>query len=507
MSFAKQHMRWIAPVAILVLAAWLRFWALDQPSTLVFDELYYVRDAVTQLVHGYPTVWTDFGPEFSGERVRAFLDQASSIAHPPLGKWLIGLGLLCFGPESAWGWRVAVASAGVLTVALTMRLGWLLSRSRWVAYLAGFLLALDGVHIVLTRVALLDGFLTLFVVLGAIFVVRDWQQSSMLRGGLQGALRWHRPWLFAAGLTFGAAAAVKWSGLYPLAAFLVLLTLGDLLRRINRTRLLRAKGLAPSSWRVALSTLWQGFATALIALPAAALAYVTSWIGWILNPGGQNRHEGQPWWESLWQWHVDAFAWHSTLDAQHPYQANPLGWPLGLRPTAMYSERVDGYVSAISPLPNVLITWGGVIALLFLLWVVLDRIVFAVRGRVVSPLLGSTVAASAFVLTGYLSGWLPWVLTPSRPAVYQFYSVVMTPFAALAFALVLAAFARLDGRTLTGTILVGAADPHVLQARRIAVALLLALILVLSLLFWPVWSGIPIPEWFYRAHRWLPGWV
>ncbi|MDI6023932.1 phospholipid carrier-dependent glycosyltransferase [Leucobacter sp. UT-8R-CII-1-4] len=503
MSFAKQHLRWIAPLAILAVAAWLRLWSLDKPGTLVFDELYYVRDAVTQLVYGYPTVWTEFGPEFSGELARAFLDQASSIAHPPLGKWLIGLGLLFFGPESAWGWRVAVASAGVLTVALTMRLGWLLSRSRWVAYLAGFLLALDGVHIVLTRVALLDGFLTLFVVLGAIFVVRDWQQSA----GLQGGLHWRRPWLLAAGLTFGAAAAVKWSGLYPFAAFLVLLTLGDLLRRINRARLLRARGIVQSSWRAVLSAMRQGLATALIALPAAALAYVASWTGWIVNPGGQNRHEGEPWWESLWHWHVDAFAWHSTLDVQHPYQANPLGWPLGLRPTAMYSERVDGYVSAISPLPNVFITWGGVIALLLLLWVVLGRTVFAVRGRIVSPLLGSTVAASAFVLTGYLSGWLPWVLTPSRPAVYQFYSVVMTPFAALALALVLVAFARFDSRVLTGTLLGRVDDQQALQSRRIAVLLLLVLTLILSLLFWPVWSGIPIPEWFYRAHRWLPGWV
>lgn len=469
----------------------------------MFDELYYVRDAVSQLAHGYPTVWPDSNPEFGGERAQAFLTQASSIAHPPLGKWLIGLGLLCFGPDTGWGWRSAVALAGVITVALTMRLGWLLTRSRWVAYLAGMLLALDGVHIVLTRVALLDGFLTMFIVLGTIFVVRDWQHTS----GLSGRILWCRPWLFAAGLAFGAATAVKWSGLYPLAAFLLLLTFGDLLRRINHSRLRRARGLYCSQWRVIGRALIQGIVTALIALPAALIAYLASWIGWIITPGGQDRLPGEPWWESLWRWHVEGYAWHSTLNSGHPYQSNPLGWPIGLRPTAMYSERFDGLVSAISPLPNALITWGGVVALLVLLWVLMSRLLFAARTGLVSAMLSNTVTASAVVLVGYLSGWLPWVLTGSRSAVFQFYTVVLTPFAALALALVLVAFAGHDSRVLARTQIGATIDPYAMRGRRITVAILLGTALLLSLLFWPVWSGMPISEWFYRAHRWLPGWV
>ena len=504
MSPAQQHLRWIAPLAILALAAWLRLWALGRPDSLVFDELYYVRDAVSQLAHGYPTVWPDTSPEFGGERARAFLEQASSIAHPPLGKWLIGLGLLWLGPDSGWGWRIAVAVAGIATVALTMRLGWLLSRSIWVACLAGFVLALDGVHIVLSRVALLDGFLTLFIVLGAIFVVRDWQHT----GGPTARVRWLRPWLWLAAVSFGAAAAIKWSGLYALAAFLVLLTIGDLLRRIATARMHRALGDSRSDWRALWDAVRQACATALVALPLAGISYLASWIGWIVHPGGQNRHSGEPWWESLWQWHLDAYAWHSTLSAAHPYQSNPLSWPLGLRPTAMYSERADGLVSAISPLPNVLLTWGGVCALVLLAWVVLSKLVFSARRGIVAPLLSRTVTASACVVAGYLSGWLPWLLTPSRSAVFQFYTVVMTPFAALACGLVVVAFASLDTRipVLARTRIGHASDPIALQARRLVIAVLLSAALVLSLLFWPLWIGMPVDEWFYRAHRWLPGW-
>ena len=116
MTPTLHRLRWIAVPAILALAAVLRLWALDRPDSLVFDELYYVRDAVSQLAHGYPTAWPDDDPAFGGERARACLDAPAAIAHPPLGKWLIGLGILLFGPDSGWGWRFSAAVAGVATV-------------------------------------------------------------------------------------------------------------------------------------------------------------------------------------------------------------------------------------------------------------------------------------------------------------------------------------------------------------------------------------------------------
>lgn len=494
------------PLTILALAALLRLWALGRPDSLVFDELYYVRDAVSQLAHGYPTVWPDDSPAFGGERARSFLDQANAIAHPPLGKWLIGLGVLLFGPDSGWGWRFSVAMAGVATVGVTMRIGWLLSRSLWVACLAGLFLALDGVHIVLSRVSLLDGFLTLFVALGALFVVKDWLATGWARSS---AVVWRRPWLVATGVAFGAAAAIKWSGLYPFAGFLALLTIGDLLRRTGRSRLVRNEDHQAPKHHPFWGTIAQAAVTAAIALPVAFVTYLASWIGWIINPGGQNRHAGEPWWVSLWHWHLDAFAWHSTLASPHPYQSNPLGWPLALRPTAMFDQRYDGYVSAITPLPNPLVTWFGVLALLLLCWITASAALRAHRAGNLSPLRRQAVLAGAFVLTGYLSGWLPWVLTFSRPAVYQFYAVVMTPFAALALALVLAAVAALPRSEwlFSGTRIRFSPMPDAVFGRRLSSAIFLGATLVLAVLFWPIWAGMPVEYWFYRLHAWLPGWA
>lgn len=494
---------------MLALAAVLRLWALGRPDSLVFDELYYVRDAVSQLAHGFTTTWPDDDPAFPDPGAHS--DHPNAIAHPPLGKWLIALGVLVFGPDNGWGWRIAAALGGIATVGIVMRLGWLMTRSLWVACLAGLLLAVDGVHVVLSRVAVLDGFLATLIALGTLFVWHDQMRVVIARsGGSLGRIVWRRPWLVAAGLAFGAAAAVKWSGLYPLAAFLVLITIRDWwLRRRIRVR------------RPFVGAALQAVVAGLIALSAALVAYLASWLGWILNPGGQERVEGEPWWVSLIRWHGDAWSWHTTLSAPHPYATHPLGWPLALRPTSMYEVHwtegcplVGGCVSTINPLPNPLVTWAGVLALALLLWVVLRAVRIAARpgARFVSgrrsPFAPPAVWISLFVLAGYLSGWLPWLLTLSRSAVYQFYAVVLTPFAALALALVLAAFAGLVQRQ---NVLVHAGirldpSPSALLGRRLAVLVYLTFALILAILFFPTWSGIPMAEWFWRAHIWLPGW-
>lgn len=491
----------IGVFAVLALAAVLRFWALGQPGTLVFDEIYYVRDAITQLAHGYPTSWPDDDPLMAAP----FTGDPSFAVHPPLGKWIIALGLLVFG-DGGWGWRAGVALTGVATVGLTMLLGWRISRSSFVAVLAGLFLAIDGVHVVLTRVGLLDGVLTFFVALGALFMWRDHEwvvdRTRLTTSGL--TVLWARPWLFAAAAAFGCAAAVKWSGLYPLAAFLLLTAARDAFVRVVAAREAKKRlGLTADLERhrhASAGRAWgraarQALATGVIALPTAAAVYVASWAGWIVTGGGWGRADAS-WPAALWKYHVDMFAWHSTLSAPHPYQAHPLTWPLGIKPTAMRHEMLDGgLVSAISPLPNLLVTWGGVAALVLLaVWIVraLLRPRDVVRGR---PLIGAGAFAAAFVLTGYLSGWLPWVLTFSRSAVFQFYAVVLTPFSALALALVIGVICRRRGL------------PHEVAGRRIAVGIFVAAAVLVALLFFPVWSGMPIPEGFWRWHLWVPGWA
>jgi len=130
----------------------------------------------------------------------------------------------------------------------------------------------------------------------------------------------------------------------------------------------------------------------------------------------------------------------------------------------------------------------------------------------VTELLSSGVWIAAFVLTGYLSGWMPWLVTVSRSAVFQFYAVVLTPFAALALALVLGALCARpspgtghDGfLSLAGIRLDFSVES--LRGRRIAVTIFVCAAVVMAVLFFPLWSGMPIADWFWRMHIWLPGW-
>src|SRR5690554_2601064 len=232
--------QWGGPIGVTILAAVLRLWNLGSPRSLVFDETYYVKDAWTLLHLGYEAGWPeDPNPAFESGDVDGFGTNPAFVVHPPLGKWLIALGLAVYGAEDSVGWRISTAVAGIVAVALVTLVAWMLFRSTTLATIAGGLMAIDGHDIVLSRVALLDNFLMLLVLLGFIAVLLDRGQSKRrLDAWLAtakkpdwGSALWLRPWLMTAGLLFGLASAVKWSGLYFLAVFAVYTLVMDALSR------------------------------------------------------------------------------------------------------------------------------------------------------------------------------------------------------------------------------------------------------------------------------------
>lgn len=500
---------WVVPAAVLVLAGAIRFWNLGAPETLVFDEVFYVRDAASQLVFGYPTSWPDeLGYAFGPDEYEQMSTEASYAVHPPLGKWLIGIGLSLFGATSGWGWRFAAATAGTLTVAVLMLLTHRISRSVWVASLAGLLLALEGVSVVLSRVSLLDGFLTLFALLGALFMLLDhdwvsrrWRQFARHRHRSAprfGPVFVWRPWLLAAAVSFGCAASVKWSGLYFVVAFGAVTVISDAIVR-------RRLGIR---WWLADAIARQGVITSLIALPVVVLTYLASWTGWIVTAGGWGRQSGTSWWSSLWAYHADMLAWHSTLQAPHPYASHPLTWLLGLRPTSMFFESstrgeagctFDTCAAAISPIPNVLIWWGGVAALVWLVIWMIRRALPRKTALTLShfaPPAAALNRGAVIALTGFVAGFVPWLITVERTAVFQFYSVVFAPYLVLALTLAL------------WRILVSAnpADRGSVRARQWLVGGYIGAVVLVSAYFVPLWLGIQTSFAFWNLHMWFPSW-
>jgi dolichyl-phosphate-mannose--protein O-mannosyl transferase len=168
-----------------------------------------------------------------------------------------------------------------------------------------------------------------------------------------------------------------------------------------------------------------------------------------------------------------------------------------------YLDRGDGTAEALTGIPNPLLWWGSVAAVLVVLvgcgialWrrrrLAVDAALPADRAPL--PFTGSPWAITV-VLTGVAAGYLPWLLYPERTTFF-FYTIVLTPFLVLALVSVLGAVL---GRATDST-----------ARRRIGSGLVVAFVtmcVLVSAFFLPLWWGTPIPLEFLRLHYWLPSWI
>ncbi len=476
---------WALPLAITVIAALLRFWNLAHPNELAFDETYYVKDAWSLWQLGYEGKWAEnSNAAFESGYPAGMETEASFVVHPPLGKWLIALGMAVTGPGSSFGWRLSTALLGTLTVTLVYILGWQLSRSLAVAATASMLLAIDGLGIVMSRVALLDSTLTFFIVLGFVFLVRDRQETiPLLRSAKPtnwGPVLWHRPWLVAAGITFGLASGVKWSGAYVLAVVGVYVVASDALA-------CRRAGVL--FWPQA-AVLRQGPVSFLQLVPLAVVAYLLTWSGWLLTSGGYDRQTDPNPLIALLNYHENILGSHQRITSPHSYESPAWQWPLLLRPTAVWVGHCSGddnVCSAISSIPNPLIWYAGIAASLWLLY----RLVVRPKWQYAIPLVG-------------LGGtYVPWLLLGDR-TIFQFYTISMVPFMVLALAFALREIATRP------VVTAGLGPEATFDQRRgsqVFVIGLLVLCFALSIFFLSQWLGFETSYNFWRLHQWMPSWI
>ncbi|NEM90779.1 dolichyl-phosphate-mannose--protein mannosyltransferase [Galbitalea soli] len=492
--------RWAGPVLVVLLAAGTRLWRLGTPSTLVFDETFYVRDAYTMSKLGYEGSWP--AGDFKG--FDTFTRAAEFVVHPPLGKWLISLGMQLFGAQNTFSWRISTAVAGILAVVLLMLITQYLLRSVLVTTIAGLLFAIDGNAIVLSRVGLLDNFVMLFGLLGfgAILLDREWsavrlaawieRRDARGRSIDWGPALWWRPWLLAAGLAFGLTTAVKWSGIYFLAGLAVYTVLVDLAAR-------RRAGIP--LW-LGGTIVKQGPVSFLLMVPIAVAAYLASYTGWFVTKGGWDRvwadQPGNAWTGALaWVPHVlqsfvhnewEQYNFNINEHQSHPYQANPFSWLLMIRPTSMYFRgsqhlqngcTVNFCGESITNIANPLIWWGAVAAAVYLLY----RLAITREWRI------------GLILSGIAVGYLPWLLYANR-TVFQFYTIAFEPYLILCLAYVAwLAMGRTDA-------------PAWRRARgERFVAVFLVVAIGVSVFFWPLWTGIQVDFTYIRAHYWLSTWL
>ncbi len=505
---------WLGPLGVAALALGLRLWHLGRPGTLSFDETYYAKQAWSMLSAGYAQDYVEKADEqiAAGNLTDLFVvGQPTQIVHPEAGKWLIALGEAGFGLDS-FGWRVSAAVIGALTVLVLARLVRRLTGSTVIGCLAGLLLALDGMHLVLSRLALLDVFLTFWIVCGVACLVADhaWMTARIER------YRLLRPWQLAAGVCLGLACGTKWSGIYVLAVFGVAAVAWEVVAR--RRHLLtvprRHRSRSRRSWVV--STLAVGIPAFVTLVGVAALVYVATWTGWLLNADvyeqrfGRGYGDEAPWgsyvtspssgvlgqvWDalrSLWSYHVMTYHFHTGdyLAAQtHDYQSPPWGWLVLDRPVSVAVQLDVAAAQCGAPasssclretliLGNPAVWWPGLAATVGALaaWI-------ALRGWKWSiPVLG------------LLATWAPWFPVTDRP-IFSFYSVATLPFLIIAICL----FVDLAWRRAT--------SPRGRYGVWLACGALLAAVVVAFWYFLPIWTYelLPYDSWYDRM--WFERWI
>lgn len=534
---------WSASIGVALLALFLRLWRLGTPREFAFDETYYAKDAWSLLEHGYVQGYRDKANEqiLDGHTLDQWTGDPSMIVHPEVGKWLIALGERAFGMDP-FGWRVSAAVAGALMVLVMCRLARRMTGSTLLGCTAGLLLSLDGLQFVLSRLALLDIFLALFTLMAIACLVndRDWFRARLARlqdgpvrsgSGPVAALLW-RPWLLAGGVCFGLACGTKWTAVYPLAAFGLLVWLWSAGAR-------RTFGVR---WAVLRSAVVDGIPAFLSLVGVGLVVYVATWGGWLAHADEYEEHlsstqyttfvdgecqgEGderdfvvtesnEDQWpsatepdadgllgvaelaqslHSLWNYHQDVYTFHTHFlgCSSHTYQSKPSGWLLLNRPVGVAADTdiQPGVSGCDAPagsdcLRQVLligtptIWWGGILALLF-------AVVAWVGGR--DWRFGVAVVGTA-------STWLPWLLYDDRP-IFLFYAVVTLPFVVLALTLTL------------GRIIGPDRGPTTRRTIGVVVAGAFVVLTVLNFAwFWPIFTNglLTHAEWLDRV--WFSRWI
>ena len=360
----------VAPILIAIVSFFLRVINLGTPKGFVFDEVYYVDGARDFLKYGVEVAGSK--PEF--------------VVHPPIGKWCIALGIKIFG-DNEFGWRITAAIAGTLIILIAARLAHELFYSPFLTAVTAALMACDGLLLVHSRTALLDLFLTLFILVAAYF--------------------WFRQQYWYVGLFFGLALATKWSALYFIALF----------GFVSIYRLLQERNLKDSLTTLRIRILQFGF------LPLGV--YLASWVGWFASNRGWDRTYASNPISSLIYYHKQMLDFHTSLVTKHSYQANPWGWLIMRRPTSFFYESPQGCSSnscaqEVLALGTPVLWWSATIAVILLVglwwWQFYHR-------NVDSKL--------SFIVLGIIAGYLPWFFFQKR-TVFSFYAVVFEPFLVLA---------------------------------------------------------------------------
>ena len=392
-----------------------------------FDEIYHARTAYEHLRGVYPY----------------------EVSHPPLGKVILSLGIRLFG-MTPLGWRCMGALFGVAMLPLMWDLLRRMFRDDRVALCGAALLAFDFMHLTQTRIATIDSFATLFILLMYLFLYRYFTEGKLRH-------------LAACGIAFGVGAATKWTCLYAGAGLGVLWALHWVLQGVQAHR----DGDGRRYVRRLVANI--GFCLVFFVLVPGMIYYASYYpYGAARGLHGPGMYFTREYAAIVLENQRFMFTYHAGLVATHPYSSRWWQWLLDLRPILYYLSYGDGTVSTIGAFVNPLLCWGGLLALPVLAY-------RAVRHD----------RTALFLLVGYLAQVLPWVFISRLTFEYHYFAATLFLVLALGYV-----FDRLRQRGYFGIVYAFTAASGALFA-----------------LFYPVLTGVTVSRSYaWNVLKWLPDW-
>lgn len=392
-----------------------------------FDEIYHARTAYEHLRGVYPY----------------------EVSHPPLGKVILSLGIRLFG-MTPLGWRCMGALFGVAMLPLMWDLLRRMFRDDRVALCGTALLACDFMHLTQTRIATIDSFATLFILLMYLFLYRYFTEGRLRH-------------LAACGVAFGVGAATKWTCLYAGAGLGVLWALHWVFQGVQAHR----DGDGRRYVRRLILNI--GFCLVFFVLVPGMIYYASYYpYGAARGLHGAGMYFTREYAAIVLENQRFMFTYHAGLVATHPYSSRWWQWLLDLRPILYYLSYGDGTVSTIGAFVNPLLCWGGLLALPVLAY-------RAVRHD----------RTALFLLVGYLAQVLPWVFISRLTFEYHYFAATLFLVLALGYV-----FDRLRQRGYFGIVYAFTAASGALFA-----------------LFYPVLTGVTVSRSYaWNVLKWLPDW-
>ena len=501
------RLSWLLTLGLTALAFCIRLVGIAYPKGILFDETYYAKDAYTLLKLGYEGSWPENANDMiAAGNVDVYTSNASFIVHPQVGKWLIASGEWLFGMNS-FGWRFPALVFGSLLVAVVIRLARRISRSTMIGAIAGFLLCVDGLDFVMSRLALLDIFEAFFIAAGVLAVVidrdyfrhrlaRDLERKGLTDYGGAASPFIFRPWLIVAGVLFGLAMGAKWNAVIVVASFGVLAVVWSI----------TARRLAGARRRSYMALLLDGVPAFVSLVLISFVVYVATWFSWLRTQGGYDRQWGAEhpdswqvkllgkplasllyYHKEIWEFHNGDYINHST----HVYAAHPGGWLINARPIGI--DAVNGIqpgtngcpangtetcLRVISATGTPTLWWLAALALLV-------SIAWWVAGR--DWRFGVPIVAG-------MSTYLPWFNYTER-SLFFFYAITIIPFTAICLAMVLGLIlgrANAGPRRRQGAIIVG---------------VILAIVTLNFAFIYPIITDALLTQSQWLARMWFGSWI